>query len=189
MDPMDVKLLNKYYAEEDEVERMILWNLIKTKGLDYVEYFEETCAYCDAVESLRNSQQINVYEVGTSIKLQNWRPGILKYRCLKCKAKKEALAAEYHRLKHQALECRREDGFILEYGKYEIYLDLLEVLKRKMRNINKTKDGEFVLSHLDHMTDMARPMTDEKIKATIVEEEIGHFLRSAKKKAFMKFTR
>lgn len=182
----DIQLLDRYYHEADDVERIALRKQIRKRQLDYLDYFVEDCVFCGKTETIRNSQQIVIYDEGVSPKMQNWRPGSLCFRCNDCRKKKEALTAEYRELRKQSMRCRNEEGVVVEFTKYEMLMELVEVLRRKIKATNRTLDKR-ILSHLDNMTDMAYPMKSDRIRKVMTEEDIETFLRDRKKRAFQKW--
>lgn len=185
----DIQLMDKYYRETDDVERIILRKQIRKRKLDYLDYFVEECVFCGKIETIRNSQQIIVYEHNVTWKMQNWRPGNLVFRCLECKKKKHEFGNDYRRLRRESMSCRDDRGFVIDYTKWEILWELIEIAKKKMKKMNRTKDGIYTLSHLDHLADLAYPMSQERATRTIREEDIENFLRDRKRKAFNRWAK
>lgn len=175
MDPEHVKLLNRYYRERDDVERIILWAEIKEKEIDYLSYFHEECCFCGKETPLRHCQQIVLYDIGVSYKRQNQWPGSLAFRCHTCRDKKQKLALEIRNLQVESVRCLRDDGFIEDFEKYEIYLNLLTAKRTKTKMMDKAING-LVLSHLDNVTDFTIPLSAEKAKKEIANDGIIGFL-------------
>lgn len=171
----EVMLLEKYYHSKDDVERICLWADIEERGIDYLAYFNENCAFCGALKSLRGFQQVILYESIISWKMQNIRPGLVAYRCEECKQKKWTLTAEIKQLQRQSVSCLRDNGMIDDFEKYEIFLNLIAAKRNRVSILNRALNG-LVLCHLDNMTDFQVVFSDEKIVRDILIENQETFL-------------
>lgn len=184
----DYQLLQRYYREEDPIERLYLFNKIKKRKIDLFMYFTEECSFCDEIVVLRNCQQVALYDKNVSAKMQELRPGMFGYRCINCKQKKKALVDEIREMRRQQLRCRTESGLITDFTTFEILMDSIEALKTRIERANRAKNG-MVLSVRDNNADFTMVMSAEKIRAGLVKENIESWLVEEKRKGFLKWSK
>lgn len=184
----EVKILDRYYKETDPIEKAYLWYVIKENGFDLLNYFSETCAFCGRLEVLRKCQQIVLYESNVSSRMQNWREGILAFRCHDCRDRKQKIAKEIKTNQRESVRFIDDTGFITDLSSYELYLDLIDAGRKKAKHMNKALNG-MILSSLDDVTDFTLPMSDEQIRKQLITGSIEAFLNQRKREGYLKWNK